>query len=103
MQFQNIVFWTYVILLIAGGLIGFFKAHSKVSLNTSAVSAALLVLTHIGIFAPSFGRQLADIIMVMLIVVFAMRLAKSKKFIPSGLMLVLTVVVLAMLNFRRTW
>jgi uncharacterized membrane protein (UPF0136 family) len=103
MQFQNIVFWSYVILLIAGGLIGFFKAHSRISLYTSAVSAALLVLTQIGIFEPSFGRKLADIIMVVLLVVFAIRLAKSKKFIPSGLMLVLTVVVLAMLNFRRTW
>jgi uncharacterized membrane protein (UPF0136 family) len=103
MQFQNIVFWGYVILLLVGGLIGFFKAHSKVSLIMSAVFAALLILTHIGIFEPSFGRQLADIIMVVLLVVFAMRLAKSKKFIPSGLMLVLTVVVLAMLNFRRNW
>jgi uncharacterized membrane protein (UPF0136 family) len=103
MQFENIVFWSYVILLLVGGLIGFFKAHSKVSLITSAVSAALLILTHIGIFEPSFGRKLAAIIMVVLLVVFAMRLAKSKKFIPSGLMLVLTVVVLAMLNFRRNW
>jgi uncharacterized membrane protein (UPF0136 family) len=103
MQFKDYVFWGYVIMLIVGGLIGFFKANSKVSLITSAVSAALLILTHIGIFAPSFGRQLADIIMVVLIVVFAMRLAKSKKFIPSGLMLVLTVLVLVMLNFRRTW
>ena len=102
MQFKDYVFWGYVIMLIIGGLIGFFKANSKVSLITSAVSAALLILTHIGIFAPSFGRQLADIIMVVLIVVFAMRLAKSKKFIPSGLMLVLTVLVLVMLNFRRT-
>ena len=103
MQFQDFIFWSYVILLIAGGLIGFFKAHSKVSLITSAISAALLILTRIGIFEPSFGRKLADIIMVVLLVVFAMRLAKSKKFIPSGLMLVLTVLVLAMLNFHRTW
>jgi uncharacterized membrane protein (UPF0136 family) len=103
MQFDNIVFWGYVILLLVGGLIGFFKAHSKVSLITSAISAALLILTRIGIFEPSFGRKLADIIMVVLLVVFAMRLAKSKNFIPSGLMLVLTVLVLAVLNFRRTW
>jgi uncharacterized membrane protein (UPF0136 family) len=103
MQFENFVFWSYVLLLLAGGLIGFFTARSKVSLIASAISAALLILTRIGIFEPSFGRKLADIIMVVLLVIFAMRLAKSKKFIPSGLMLVLTVLVLAMLNFRRTW
>jgi uncharacterized membrane protein (UPF0136 family) len=103
MQFENFVFWSYVLLLLVGGLIGFFTAHSKISLITSAVSAGLLILTRIGIFEPSFGRKLADIIMVVLLVVFAMRLAKSKRFIPSGLMLVLTVLVLAMLNFRKPW
>jgi uncharacterized membrane protein (UPF0136 family) len=103
MQFDNLIFWSYILLLLAGGLLGFFKAGSKVSLITSAVAAGLLVLTHIGIFEPSFGRKLADLIMVVLLVVFAIRLTKSKKFIPSGLMLVLTGVVLALLNFQRTW
>ena len=104
MQFDNIVFWSYILLLLAGGLIGFFKAGSKVSLITSAVAAALLILTRLsGVFQPSFGRNLATVIMALLLVVFAVRLAKTKKFIPSGLMLVLTVVVLALLNFRSTW
>ena len=105
MQFENIVFWCYVILLLVGGLIGFFKAGSKISLITSAVAAAVLVLTRpqCGIFQPSFGRSLANIIMVVLLVVFALRLAKTKKFIPSGLMLVMTVVVLALLNIHRNW
>jgi uncharacterized membrane protein (UPF0136 family) len=100
-QFENIVFWSYVVLLLIGGLIGFFTAGSKVSLITSAVAAALLILTRLrGVFEPSFGRTLASVIMVVLLVVFAFRLTKSKKFIPSGLMLVLTLVVLVLLNFR---
>ena len=103
MQFENLVFWCYIILLLVGGLIGFFKAGSKVSLTTSAVAAALLILTHIGILEPSFGRKLADLIMIVLLVVFAIRLTKTKKFIPSGMMLVFTGVVLVLLNFRRTW
>lgn len=103
MQFENIVFWCYIVLLLMGGLIGFFKAHSKVSLITSAVSAAVLVLTRpaCGIFQPAFGRSLANIIMAVLLVVFAIRLTKTKKFIPSGLMLALTVVVLALLNYHH--
>lgn len=102
MQFDKIVFWCYILLLLIGGLIGFFKGRSKISLVTSAIAAAILVLTRLpGIFAPSFARNLSDVIMAALLVIFAIRLAKSKRFIPSGLMLVLTAVVLALLNFRR--
>ncbi|HEV2454070.1 MAG TPA: TMEM14 family protein [Verrucomicrobiae bacterium] len=104
MQFENTVFWSYVILLLIGGLIGFFSAGSKISLMTSAVAAALLILTRLsGVFQPAFGRAMANVIMALLLVVFAWRLSKTKKFIPSGMMMVLTVAVLALLNFRRNW
>ena len=104
MQFENIIFWTYDILLLIGGLFGFFKAGSKASLLTSAVAAALLILTRLpGVFQPSFGRGLSNVIMAVLIIVFAWRLTKTKKFMPSGFMMILTVVVLFLLNFRKTW
>jgi uncharacterized membrane protein (UPF0136 family) len=102
-KFDNVIFWGYIILLLVGGLIGFFKANSKVSLLTSAVAAGMLVLTHIGIFEASFGRKLADIIMVALLIVFAIRLTKTKKFMPNGMMLILTIIVLALLNLNHTW
>ncbi|MGH7990359.1 MAG: TMEM14 family protein, partial [Limisphaerales bacterium] len=90
------VLWAYIILLLIGGLIGFFKAKSKVSLISSAVFAALLILTTLrGIFQPGFALGLANVILVVLLLVFAMRLGKTKKFMPSGLILLATVVVLA--------
>ncbi len=90
------VLWIYIVLLLVGGLIGFLKAGSKVSLITSAVSAAVLIVTAIpGLFAPNLARALADIIMAALLVVFAIRLGKTRKFMPSGLMLVITVLALA--------
>jgi uncharacterized membrane protein (UPF0136 family) len=98
MQFENLVFWIYVILLLVGGLIGFFKAKSKVSLIMSVVAAALLVLTRTGIF--SQPAMIANVIMVLLLVVFAIRLAKTKKFMPAGLMLLLTILALALRNIR---
>ena len=101
MQFENFVFWCYVVLLLVGGLIGLYKAGSKISLTTSAVAAALLISTRIGILDPSFGHKLANIVMLVLLVVFAFRLAKTKKFMPSGFMLALTVIVLAIFNIRR--
>jgi len=94
---QDTVLWVYIILLLVGGLMGFLKAGSKVSLITSSVAAALLILTTFrGIFDASFRRNLADGIMAALLVVFAIRLAKTKKFMPSGLLLVITLIALAL-------
>jgi uncharacterized membrane protein (UPF0136 family) len=91
------VLWIYIFLLLVGGLIGFLKAGSKVSLITSAVAAAALVLTAIpGLFGTRVASGLADMIMAALLVVFAIRLTKTKKFMPSGLMLVITVLALAL-------
>jgi uncharacterized membrane protein (UPF0136 family) len=85
------VLWIYILLLLVGGLIGFLKAGSKVSLITSAISAAALIVTTIpGLLGPGLARGLADVIMAALLVVFAIRLTKTKKFMPSGLMLVIT-------------
>jgi uncharacterized membrane protein (UPF0136 family) len=93
----NTVLWIYIVLLLVGGLIGFLKAGSKVSLITSAVSAALLVVTGLPhVFQPGFRQGAADAIMAALLVVFAIRLTKTKKFMPSGLMLVLTIAALAL-------
>jgi uncharacterized membrane protein (UPF0136 family) len=94
---QNTILWIYIVLLLVGGMIGFLKAGSKISLITSSVSAALLVLTAMpGVFTPIFRRNLADVIMAALLVVFAIRLTKTKKFMPSGMMLVLTLTALAL-------
>jgi uncharacterized membrane protein (UPF0136 family) len=101
-DFATKVLWVYIVLLLIGGLIGFFKANSKVSLITSAIFAALLVLTAVpGVFQPGFGRGLANVIMAVLLVVFAVRLAKTRKLMPSGLMLFVTIAALALQNLLR--
>lgn len=98
---QNTVLWIYIVLLLVGGLIGFLKAKSPVSLIMSAAFAAALVLCAVpGVFEVGFRRNLANILMAALLVVFSLRLAKTKKFMPAGLMLVLTIVALALRNVR---
>ena len=95
----NTILWIYIVLLLVGGMIGFLKAGSKISLITSAIAAALLVLSTMpGVLAPTFRRNLANVIMAALLIVFAIRLTKTKKFMPSGMMLVLTLAALALLN-----
>jgi uncharacterized membrane protein (UPF0136 family) len=95
------VLWIYIVLLLLGGLMGYFKARSKVSLLTSCVAAALLVLSALpGVFQAAFRSGLADCVMAVLLVVFAVRLAKTKKFLPAGLMLAATILALALRHIR---
>jgi uncharacterized membrane protein (UPF0136 family) len=96
-NFANTVLWIYIVLLLVGGLIGFFKAKSKVSLIMSASFAAALSLCAAGIV---FQHYVADVLLAALLIVFAIRLAQTRKFMPSGMMLVLTIVVLILRQFR---
>jgi uncharacterized membrane protein (UPF0136 family) len=89
----NKILWIYIVFLVVGGLIGYFKAKSPVSLVMSVVFAAALSLCAAGII---FQAYVADIFLAALLVVFAMRLAKTKKFMPAGLMLVVTLITLAL-------
>ncbi len=91
------ILWVYILLLILGGLMGFLKAKSKVSLIMSVAFAAGLSLCAGNVIGkPLF---LAVILLTALFVVFGIRLAKTKKFMPAGLMLILSVVTLVLLHF----
>ncbi|HLX72030.1 MAG TPA: TMEM14 family protein [Verrucomicrobiae bacterium] len=92
----NTVLWIYIVLLVVGGLIGFLKGKSQVSLMMSVVFAALLALCALGIV---FQHYVADILLAALLVVFAWRLTKTKKFMPAGLMLILTLAALVLRYF----
>lgn len=87
-----IVLWVYIVLLLAGGIMGFVKAGSKVSLITSSIFAALLALCALGVIK---SMLVADALVGLLAVVFVIRYAKGKKFMPAGLMVILSVGTLA--------
>ena len=91
------VLWVYIVLLVAGGVMGFLKAGSKMSLLTSLAFAAVLALCNANIIQV---RHLADIILAFLIVFFGLRFAKGKKFMPMGLMAILTAVTLALRHVK---
>lgn len=93
----DIVLWIYIVLLVVGGLVGYLKAGSAVSLITSASAAAILTLCQVGVV---FQPRMADIVLAILLVLFAWRLTESKKFMPAGLMLVLTVAALVLRHVR---
>ena len=74
-------------------MVGFLKAGSKASLIASSIFAAILALCATGIIS---YRHSADIVLAFLLVFFGMRFAKSKKFMPNGMMLILTIAALAL-------
>jgi uncharacterized membrane protein (UPF0136 family) len=92
MPIPTLVLWIYIVLLVVGGLVGFLKAGSKISLYVSVGFAAALALCATRVIT----GNLADILLIVLLVFFAMRVAKTKKFMPGGLMLVLTITALAL-------
>ena len=85
------VLWIYVGLLVVGGLMGYLKAKSQVSLITSLAFAAALSMCALHIV---FKESMAYIFLAILLVVFCIRFVKTKKFMPSGMLMVLTLVTL---------
>jgi uncharacterized membrane protein (UPF0136 family) len=94
MNTLHLILWVYIGLLIAGGLMGLIKGGSAISLITSVAFAIPLILCNVGVI--EFKH--ATWILIGLLVVFAWRLTKSKKFMPGGMLLLLTVTTLALLN-----
>lgn len=96
---QNTVLWIYIVLLLVGGLIAFFKAGSKISLQMATGFAVALVLLAIpDLFAPGFRRGGINVLLAVLLVVFTIRLVKTKKFMPAGMMVCATVITLVLRN-----
>src|SRR4051812_40852431 len=90
----NTVIWVYVALLVIGGLMGFIKGKSKISLIMSAIFAVILALVALGKITPAY---IAEIVVGVVLVVFAARFMRTKKVMPSGVMLVASIVVLILL------
>ena len=82
----------------AGGIIGYIQARSKISLLSGSISGLLLILAaYFQLQGQTWGSILAVLVTGVLVVVFAVRLAKTRKFMPAGLMTILGMVALAVM------
>ena len=80
----------YGILSIIGGIIGYRIAGSKVSLISGTISGLLLlVAAYLQLQGQTWGLTISLILTSILVVVFAVRLSKTRKFMPAGLMVAL--------------
>ena len=86
---------SYGILSIIGGIIGYKSASSKVSLISGTISGLLLLIAaFVQLQGQVWGLTLSVIITSILMIVFAIRLAKTRKLMPAGLMVILGLVTL---------
>jgi uncharacterized membrane protein (UPF0136 family) len=86
----------YALLLVAGGLVGFLKAGSRASLYAGCLSgAAALAALALSAGNSRWGPALGLVLSIALLALFGYRYAaKTRKFMPSGLLAVLSLAVL---------
>ncbi|MGB0561257.1 MAG: TMEM14 family protein, partial [Spirulinaceae cyanobacterium] len=86
---MTIAIFAYGILALIGGIMGYRKARSKVSLISGSISGGLLLLMGLLLqLGQSWARWGAIAITLLLIITFVIRLLKTQKFMPAGLMIV---------------
>ena len=76
-----IILWVYIVLLLAGGLMGFLKAGSKISLITSAAFALPLALCALNVI-PLY--PIAPILLGLLALVFGGAVCKREEIHALG-------------------
>jgi uncharacterized membrane protein (UPF0136 family) len=88
----------YGVLAVVGGIIGYVQAQSKASLISGSISGLLLIVAGVmQLQGQVAGLTLATVITSVLVIVFAIRLIKTRKFMPAGLMSLLGVVSLGLM------
>ena len=100
------VILTYAAILVAGGFVGWRMSGSRISLTSSLISAVLLSIAfRLSQSSPAGGYLMGTIVALALAALFALRLRKTKKFMPSGMMLLLSFAVAVILAWStaRSW
>src|SRR5689334_21291817 len=95
----------YGVLLAVGGLIGYFKAGSRPSLIAGVLSAvAAFAALGLSVGRSQLGPPLGLLLSIVLFVLFGYRYAiKTGKFMPSGLLAVISLVVLGVMILTIDW
>jgi uncharacterized membrane protein (UPF0136 family) len=91
----------YGILTLIGGIMGYVKAKSQASLISGLVSGSLLIFAGTAqLMGQSWGLILAAAISAVLVVVFILRLVKTRKFMPAGLLILASLASLGAIAYE---
>ena len=93
MQNTAIEIWVYGVIMILGGIMGFLKVGSKASLISGVGMGLALLVSGYGVSQGSYDSLVvAEVIAALLVVLFAIRYAKTRRFMPGGMLAVLSLV-----------
>ncbi len=106
MQNTAIEIWIYGVIMILGGIMGFVKVGSKASLISGVGMGLALLASGYGVWSGPAVRSadslvVALVIAALLLVIFAIRYAKTRRFMPGGMLAVLSLV--AVVIFGLAW
>jgi uncharacterized membrane protein (UPF0136 family) len=102
MQNTAIEIWIYGVIMILGGIMGFVKVGSKASLISGVGMGLALLASGYGVSRGSVDSLVvALIIAALLVVIFAIRYAKTKRFMPGGMLAILSLI--AVVVFGMAW
>ena len=98
MHWTQSLLLVYALLMAGGGIAGYTKAGSKPSLVAGLTSAVLvLVALAITFSNRGIGVWAGAVVAGLLCLVFLLRLSKTKKFMPSGMLLLVSATAAAAL------
>lgn len=98
MNLGIVVAFSYGILVLFGGIIGYIQVKSKVSLISGIISGlSIIIAAYCQLKGLTWGLTLAGFITGFLVSLFAFRLAKTRKFMPAGLMVIFGVLALVIM------
>ena len=89
----KIILAVYGVLMLGGGLMGYAKAGSTMSLIMGTVSAIVIFTgLYISKSNTNMGYGLISVMSALLVVTFTIRLVKTGSFMPSGMLVILSII-----------
>jgi uncharacterized membrane protein (UPF0136 family) len=102
---EHVILILYAVLLGVGGVMGFVRARSRASLISGLLSAvAAAAAAVLSLMGYGWGIPLGVTLAIALFILFGYRYAiRNKKFMPSGALAVVSLVVLLLLLLMADW
>jgi len=95
MQATAMVVWVYAVVMAVGGVFGYLKVHSKASLLSGVGFGLILLVSGYGVWLGSKESLVASaVIAALLVIIFAVRVVKTRRMVPAGILALLSVATL---------